>query len=73
VLGVGIEVVEGKKRSINASFIEVHFFSHRQSRILHIVHIEACVSLCIMCTVRVLPLVNLRTLIFDPSISFFSF
>jgi hypothetical protein len=29
VLGVGIEVVEGTTRFINASFMEVHGFSHR--------------------------------------------
>jgi hypothetical protein len=68
MLGVGLEVVEGPTRSINVSFIEVHDFSRRQSCILRIVHAEGCVSLRIMRTVHVLPLVNLRTLIFDPSI-----
>jgi hypothetical protein len=68
VLGVGLEVVEGPTRSINAPFIEVHNFSRRQSRILCTVHVEAYVRLRIMHTVRVLPLVNLHTLIFDPII-----
>jgi hypothetical protein len=65
MLGVRLEVVEGPTRSINALFIEVHGFCRRQSRILRTVRAKACVSLRIM---RVLPLVNLRTLIFDPSI-----
>jgi hypothetical protein len=68
VLGVVLEVVEGSKISINVSFIEVHLFSRRHLRILRTMHVEANVSLCIMCIVRVLPLVNLRTVIFDPSI-----
>jgi hypothetical protein len=68
VLGVGLEVVERPTRFINVSFIEVHGFSHRQSCILRTVHAEGCVSLRILRTVHVLPLVNLCTLIFEPSI-----
>jgi hypothetical protein len=68
MLGVRLEVDERFTRFINVSSIEVRDFSRRQSRILRIVCPEGCVSLCIMCTVRALPLVNLRTLIFEPSI-----
>jgi hypothetical protein len=73
MLGVGLEVVEGMKRSINVSLIEVHDFSHRQSCILRIVRIEVCVSLCIVHNVCMLPLVTLRTFVFDPIIYIFSF
>jgi hypothetical protein len=73
VLGGRLEVVEGLTRSINALFIEVHNFSRIQLRILRTVRAEACVSLRIMHTVHALPLVNLCTLIFDPSIYFFAF
>lgn len=71
MLGVGLEVVEGPTRSINVSFIEVCGFSRRHSHILHTMHVEAYVSLHIMHTVCALPLVNLCTLIFDPSIYIF--
>jgi hypothetical protein len=64
VLGVGPEVVEGPTRSINVSFIEVCGFSRTQSRILCIVHTEGCVGPRMLCAMRVLLLVNLRTLIF---------
>jgi hypothetical protein len=64
VLGVGPEVVEGPKRSINAPFIEVCGFSRAQSHILHIVCVEAYVGLR---TMHALPLVTLRILIFDPN------
>jgi hypothetical protein len=68
MLGVRLEVVEGPTRSINVSFIEVCGFSRRQSCILCIVHAEGCVGLRMLRTVCALPLVNLRTLIFDPII-----
>jgi hypothetical protein len=68
VLGVGLEVVERMARSINATFREVHNFSRRQSCILRTVTTEGCVSLRIVHTVPTLPLVNLQTLIFEPSI-----
>jgi hypothetical protein len=45
MFGVGLEVVEGMTRSINASFIEVCGFSRRQLCILHKVHTEGCVGL----------------------------
>jgi hypothetical protein len=64
VLGVRLEVFERPTRSINASFREVCGFSHRQLCILPTVRAEGCVSLCILHSVRALPLVNLRTLIF---------
>jgi hypothetical protein len=68
MLGVELEVVERLTRFINVSFIKVCDFSRRQSCILRIVHPEGCVSLRIMCTMHALPLVNLRTLIFETSI-----
>jgi hypothetical protein len=64
MLGVGPEVVEGPTRSINASFIEVCEFSPTESLILCIVHVEAYAGLCTLFT---LPLVILRTLMFDPN------
>jgi hypothetical protein len=73
MLGVKIEVVEGPTIFINASFMEVCGFSRRQSSILRTVRTEGCVSICILHVVRALPLVDLRTLIFGPSIYFFAF
>jgi hypothetical protein len=73
VLGFGLEVVERPTRFINVLFMEVHVFSRKQSHILCIVHAKGCVSLHILCTVCVLPLVHLHNLIFEPSTHFFSF
>jgi hypothetical protein len=67
VLGVRLEVVEGPTRSINVSFIEVHGFSRRQSCICAQCVLRPVLA-CALCALCVLPLVNLRTLIFDPSI-----
>jgi hypothetical protein len=58
-------VVERPKRFINALFMEVHGFSRKHSRILHIVCAEAYFILRI---VHMLPLLNLCTFIFEPSI-----
>jgi hypothetical protein len=63
VLGVSPELLEGSKRSINVSFIEVHEFFHTQLRIFPT---EGCVGPCILRIVRVLPLVNLCISNFDP-------
>ena len=68
MLVIGPEVVEGPTRSINVSFIEVRGFSRTQSCILRIVHIESCVVSHILRIVRMLPLVNLCTMIFYPII-----
>jgi hypothetical protein len=65
MLGVGPELVEGPRRSINSLFIEVRGFSHMHSCTWCIVHIEGCVGLHTLCTMHVLPLVNLRISIFD--------
>jgi hypothetical protein len=67
MLGVRLDVVERSKIFINALFIEVRRFSRRQSCILHTVHTKGCVSLCIVRTMCALPLVNLCTLFFEPS------
>jgi hypothetical protein len=48
-------------------------FSRRELRILRTVHVEGCVSLRILHTMYVFPLVNLCNLIFEPSVYFCAF
>jgi hypothetical protein len=56
MLAVGLEVVEGPKISINASFIEVCGFLHRQSHIWCIVCDEGYVGTRMLHTVHMPPL-----------------